>query len=163
AQIHSAPRDAASGLTYIVMPYLGTRTLFDWIVAKNEVDRRDRRSTPFGDLNRQDFVGRSLEMLSDVADGMTYAHRQGVVHGDIKPQNVLVTDDGNAVLLDFNGARIEGRDGLAVYTLPFTAPELLEAVTSSAPEQFILTQATDAYAFGMTIMETLQRRTAAAN
>lgn len=155
-QIHSVAQDEDKGLTFIAMPWQGPHTLLDWIGAKRSLTASDRSPTPFGMLDRRDFAMRSLRMLLELADGLEFAHRQGVVHGDFKPQNVLVAEDSHALLLDFNGARLVGRDGLAVYTLPFAAPELLEAVLGSSTDEFCVNEATDAFAFAMTAMELLQ-------
>ena len=62
-----------------------------------------------------------------------YAHRNNVIHRDVKPANIFVQPDGSAKLLDFGIARLEKRDqdmsltrtGHLIGTVPYMAPERL--------------------------------------
>lgn len=67
-----------------------------------------------------------LALLAQVGDALAAAHRQLILHCDVKPANVLVTDDGRAMLLDFGIAQLEGEDtaGLGVALTPhYASPE----------------------------------------
>jgi hypothetical protein len=81
---------------------------------------------------------------------LSAAHAQGIVHRDVTPENVLMTDDG-AKLLDFGIAAIEddhGNERLADYgTPPYVAPERLRGVTTDP--------AIDVYALGVLLFQTL--------
>ncbi|KAG8924951.1 hypothetical protein FRC02_010079 [Tulasnella sp. 418] len=44
-----------------------------------------------------------LDLLSGCANGLSYLHKEGLIHGDIRPVNVLIDDKGNPVLIDFGG------------------------------------------------------------
>ncbi len=67
----------------------------------------------------------TLELFRMVCDALTHAHRQGVVHCDIKPGNVLVDAEGRAVLLDFGIAQLVGEQGGAARALTprYASPE----------------------------------------
>ncbi|HZE16942.1 MAG TPA: serine/threonine-protein kinase, partial [Mycobacterium sp.] len=72
--------------------------------------------------------GEVLRVLLDVLDGLAYAHGEGMVHRDVKPANILLTRQGQAVLTDFGIAQIVGGTkytvtGALMGTLAYMAPE----------------------------------------
>lgn len=73
----------------------------------------------------------SIQILSQVADGLDYAHQRGFVHRDIKPANILVSDKDGAVLTDFGLVRAAEMSGMSTSgvmlgTPPYIAPEIWE-------------------------------------
>ena len=75
-------------------------------------------------------VPRAGTYLLQVAIGMDYAHRNGVVHRDLKPGNIMVAPEGRAKILDFGLAKARGDetltgDGFALGTVAYLAPEVL--------------------------------------
>lgn len=72
---------------------------------------------------------KKLTILRDVAAALDYIHRCGVLHLDVKPSNVIVSDDGHAKLIDFdlaaciNGGQVD-RHGRKCGTPPYMAPEI---------------------------------------
>ncbi|MBK8169487.1 MAG: sigma 54-interacting transcriptional regulator [Sandaracinaceae bacterium] len=85
-----------------------------------------------------------LAMVSMIAKRVAPLHRAGVVHGDLKPQNVIVDEAGTPTLIDFGLARLSREkrvDGSAASGTPqFMAPELFKGARVSV--------ATDVYALG---------------
>ncbi|KAG6827258.1 hypothetical protein H0H92_012595 [Tricholoma furcatifolium] len=97
-------------------------------------------------------------LVFGVASGMQYLHDNGVVHGDLKCLNILVTDYEQACLADFGLSYVTDATGLRgqalssnhadVGTAGFEAPELVES-----DENVRRTEASDVYAFGMVCYE----------
>ena len=95
--------------------------------------------------NRRMELARPL--LAQVVSGLKALHRAGVLHRDVKPDNIRVDRTGRAVLLDFGLAADQAREGPIAGT-----PQYM------APEQFThepLTPAADLYAIGVMLLEVL--------
>ena len=97
-------------------------------------------------------TGPWLEPIASVCDALTVVHRAGLLHGDLKPANIIVGEDGRGTLVDL-GLAAPLRDGgtrAQGLTPKYAAPELLEG----AP----LTVRAEVYALGATLSEALARR-----
>ncbi len=97
---------------YLVMEYVAGQNLEDGVM----------RDGPMP-------IEKSCLVIHQVADALTEAHRQGLIHRDIKPGNVLIAPDGAAKLLDFGVARLPTpddrltKDGARLGTIGYMAPE----------------------------------------
>jgi serine/threonine protein kinase/tetratricopeptide (TPR) repeat protein len=106
------------------------------------------------------YVGAVLWLGEQLADGLAHAHDRGIVHRDLKPANVLLTDEGRPMLLDFNLAEDTKLRGTAEAariggTLPYMAPEQLEAFRSSRGR---LDARCDLFSLGVILYELLTGR-----
>ncbi|WP_433635334.1 protein kinase domain-containing protein [Nocardia sp. CA-120079] len=120
----------AGGRPYLVMPYHPLDSLDAWI-------RRE------GAMPAQTVLWVGVK----IAGALESAHRLGIVHRDVKPGNILLTDYGEPALTDFGIARIVGgfetATGILTASPAFTAPEVLGGETATA--------AADVYGLGATV------------
>ena len=124
------------GVPYIVMEYVEGRTLKDLI-----------------DQNGPLPVRTAIGITCQILDALSQAHEFGVIHRDVKPQNVIVTDRGKAKLTDFGIAREANAT-----TSTFSGKKVLGSVHYISPEQAknaIATEESDLYSVGVTLYEML--------
>jgi hypothetical protein len=127
---------------YMVMNYLQGETLQDFIVTARDL-KRDK-------VFRESTI-RSL--YDEVLRGLRIVHQHKMLHLDIKPANVFITNDNTAVMLDFGAAREvlskEGNFIRPMYTPGFAAPEMYRRDGNLGPW-------TDIYAIGACIYACMQ-------
>ncbi len=101
------------------------------------------RELESGELNAE----RALDLLGQAASALDAAHAAGLVHGDVKPQNILVDGDGTAYLGDFGLTRAGGESLTAsralLGTVAYVAPEIIAGEAAKAPSDIYSFAATD--------------------
>ena len=121
--------------------------------ADQEVFRHRLRTKTIGDSRTEssDFLPFVSRLMASVAEGLGYAHDRGIVHGDLKPANVLLDDDGNPILLDFHlaNSKSESLGSHVGGTLAYMAPEHLEALNRNQR----VDRRTDIYSAGVMLFE----------
>lgn len=127
--------EAGQNTYYIAMEYVPRGTLED-------------RIQKSGRLNHRSVVGVALQ----IAEALRAAHGRGVIHRDIKPQNVLITENGDAKVTDFGIARATSsstitQEGFAPGTAAYMSPEQAAGVEVGP--------ASDLYSLGVVMYEML--------
>ncbi|KZT18079.1 kinase-like protein, partial [Neolentinus lepideus HHB14362 ss-1] len=102
-----------------------------------------------------------LSLVCQVINGLSYLHDKNVVHGDVKPANILVNDEGRACLSDFGISRILDSEGIVTPcrpTIHYMAIEFTNSEENVGPTKY-----SDIWAFGMTVLALLSGRPPFAN
>ena len=130
----------ADGLIFYVMPFVEGESL------RHRLEREGKLP-----------LDEALRITREVADGLESAHRRGVIHRDVKPENILI-EEGHAVVADFGIARAvaESSDekltvtGLAIGTPDYMSPEQMMGGRGAAVDA-----RTDVFALGCVLYELL--------
>ena len=127
---------------YMVMNYLQGATLQDFIVTARDLKKKK--------VFRESTI-RSL--FDEILRGLRIVHQHKMLHLDIKPANIFITDDDRAVMIDFGAPREvlnkEGHFTRPMYTPGFAAPEMYRRDATMGPW-------TDIYAIGACIYACMQ-------
>ncbi|CAE6444565.1 unnamed protein product [Rhizoctonia solani] len=120
------------GRIAILSPWIQNGTLREYLKKNSDVDR--------------------CRLSTQICDGVAYLHSIDIIHGDLKGDNVLISEDGNALLTDFGSADLQNRTitftqlmDQTGWTMRWGAPELLQEILLPSKES-------DVYALGMTII-----------
>jgi len=127
--------DEYKGKPYMVMEYIESKSLRDLLLTRGT----------FSPLE-------ACDIIYQLADALMHAHEHGVIHRDIKPQNVMMQFDGGVKLLDFGIATISDapnitQKDMVVGSVHYMAPEVLKGKGA--------TPRSDIYALGITFFELL--------
>lgn len=132
------------GFPYIVMDYVAGKPLQEW--------REDARPS----------LSRIVAVFEKVADALQHMHQLGIIHRDLKSDNVVVRGDGEPFIVDFGVARPlvarELTQAATVGTLSHLAPEYatyLDSVDAKKGSAFEWRPTTDLYALGYVLYEAL--------
>lgn len=128
------------GIDYMVMEHVAGVTL------AHHLERLEGAGLPLGER---------LDVLIAVADGLAAIHRAGISHGDVKPENILLSASGRVVLTDLGLVRAayEQDAGLVAGTPAYMAPEIVSPKFAHAGWHLI-----DVYAFGVLAFRVLSGR-----
>ncbi|AFL76337.1 SUMF1/EgtB/PvdO family nonheme iron enzyme [Thiocystis violascens] len=132
--------DSTDGYHYFSMEYLQGGSLADEI----------KKGIP---------VARTLRIVKQIAEALAVAHAKGVIHRDVKPQNILFRADGTPVLTDFGIARTEQRNAESMQLTRFGM--IIGSPRYMSPEQSTgrpLDPRTDLYSLGVVFYEMLTQQ-----
>src|SRR3954465_1103243 len=128
-------RGEQDGRQFIVFEYVDGENLKEYVDREGPLPVRD-----------------AIELTLQVARGLSFAHEQGLVHRDVKPQNVLLDGDGRAKVTDFGIAHAVDVDGMTV------TGTIMGSSNYIAPEQARgqpVDEQTDVYSLGCVVYELL--------
>jgi serine/threonine-protein kinase len=95
------------------------------------------KGRPILEEARKSDPAKILSWLKEALEALEYLHRQGILHGDLKPANILIDEKGHLRLVDFGLAslteNLKGNIPGALGTVPFMAPETVEGERFPAP------------------------------
>src|SRR6476646_7797263 len=128
-------RGSAGDVNYIAMRYVEGPTLKELI---------DRGLSP----------DQAVALVRQVLEGARFAHRNGSVHRDLKPQNVIVDEEGKAVVTDFGIARA----GVSEITQTGSVMGTPQYLSPEQAQGFEVTPVSDLYSIGVILYEALTRR-----
>jgi len=148
--------DVVDGAPYIAMHYLEGATLSDLLRQARQGEPNE--TLPLAPRDRSG-MNALLQAFERLARALHAAHSAGIIHRDVKPGNVMITPDGDPVLLDFGLARDERAElttrtmtGEIIGTPAYMSPEQV------AEENVTLDRRTDVYSLGVAMYECLTLR-----
>ncbi|HYQ85599.1 MAG TPA: serine/threonine-protein kinase, partial [Bacteroidota bacterium] len=127
--------DEAGGETFIVMEYVEGKTL------------------------RESMQGLTIRQVTDIgiqiAEGLAAAHEKGIVHRDIKAENIMLRKDGRVQVMDFGLAKLRGvskltKTGSTIGTIGYMSPEQVQGIETDSR--------TDIFSLGVVLYELLTRQ-----
>jgi eukaryotic-like serine/threonine-protein kinase len=117
--IHDVGRDASDGSLYLALRLIGGKSLADTLAAANGLDGRLAL----------------VPALVRACQAVAFAHERGVVHRDLKPQNIMLGRFGETYVLDWGLALVESRAGAPDVTAPHQATGVVGTPAYMSPEQ----------------------------
>ena len=101
-------------------------------------------------MTKQLNVGTAVTIAKQVCEGLAESHRLGVVHRDLKPQNIMIDNEGSVRIMDFGIARSLYTTGVTATGVLIGTPEYMAPEQAEAKE---VDQRTDIYALGAILFE----------
>jgi serine/threonine protein kinase/Flp pilus assembly protein TadD len=136
--IDEQPSAEGAGGMYFVMEYVEGKTLKSHIASLK--------------AGQGILIPQTLDWVVQVAQGLRAAHEKGIVHRDIKSENIMLSADGHPKVMDFGIAKLKGGSGLtkagvSVGTLSYMSPEQAQGVAAD--------ERTDIWSLGIVLYEML--------
>jgi TolB-like protein/tetratricopeptide (TPR) repeat protein/predicted Ser/Thr protein kinase len=124
--------DEVEGECFIVMEYVAGKSLKELLKEKS--------------FSKKEV----LEIATQIAEGLNIAHKKGIVHRDIKSDNIMLTDEGLVKIMDFGLAKLRGVSGLTkagttLGTMQYMSPEQVQGLE--------IDQRSDIFSFGVVLYE----------
>jgi len=143
-KVYEVGRDPDTGLAYMIMDYVGGGSLHDRIV-RRLVEKRGPYS-----------VGEALAVVRPLLSALSEAEKKGIVHRDIKPDNILFDEEDVPKLADLGIAKISDQDSTTLLTMNNV---IIGTPAYMAPEQLLDSHHVDAradlYSLGIVLWEML--------
>lgn len=171
--IHSIRHDEPRQLVGICMPYVGRVTLADVLNRLVESSAQQvstavfapqlgnwRAAVPEQSITGPGYLTATVRLIEKVARGLALAHQENVLHGDIKPSNIILAFDGEPLLVDFNLSDDGASNRRLGGTPPYMAPERLSLLTPEGVQEFDRTNTelslrSDVFSLGIVLCELL--------
>ncbi len=134
--------DVQDGTYYMVMEYIEGESLKDRLVR-------------LGKSGSRLDAGTAIDIFTQIASALSFAHKAGMLHRDMKPSNILLDQQGRAYLADFGIARIVSEKSITMTGALIGTPEYM------SPEQALgnpLSAASDIYSLAITLFEILSNK-----
>ena len=129
-----------------------------YLESTSRLVRNPSREAGLLKLQGENYCETVLWIAGRLASGMAHAHDHGILHLDIKPGNILITDEGQPMLLDFHLSTLRNHLGpetpVVGGTLPYMSPEQILAFQDLAT----VDERTDVYSLGVVLYELMTGR-----
>jgi eukaryotic-like serine/threonine-protein kinase len=135
--------DEIADKLFLALEYIEGITLKQWIQTHSKTEPHLKQRT----------IKEAVEFALQMAEGIARAHERGIIHRDVKPDNVMITHDDNRIkIMDFGLAKIRNMEsftktGTTVGTLFYMSPEQVEGLETD--------HRSDIYSFGVVLYEML--------
>jgi serine/threonine protein kinase/TolB-like protein/Tfp pilus assembly protein PilF len=123
------------GTLFVTMEYAPGQNLKDW----NDAQRQKRLR-----------IDQAISLARQICEGMAEAHRQGIVHLDLRPGNIMIDKDGDIRIMDLGIARFLKTRGVLTAALPLGAPEYMSPEQAEGGEA---DERSDIYSLGTVLYE----------